>query len=114
MTTIDEYLANVPESQREELQKLRKFIQHTVPEAEEAISYAMPTFKYKGKNLIHFAAFKDHMSIFPTPGSIEAVGNQLDSFKKAKGTIQFTEDNLVPEPVIKNMLLARKEKIDSK
>ena len=90
MTVIDEYLQNVEPKQKAELEKIRAFVHDQVPEAEEVISYGMPAFKYKGNYLIGFAAFKDHMSVFPTPEPIEALKDDLRHFQTSKGTVLFT------------------------
>ena len=90
MTVIDEYLQNVEPKQKAELEKIRAFVHDQVPEAEEVISYGMPAFKYKGNYLIGFAAFKDHMSVFPTPEPIEALKDDLRDFQTSKGTVLFT------------------------
>lgn len=111
MKTIDEYLANVSSSQRTELERIRKIVAKTVPEAEECISYGMPTFKLKGKYLFYFAAFKNHMSIFPGSYLVEATKEKLTKFKISKGTVQFTADNPIPEDTIKEIVLLRKADI---
>jgi len=64
--TIDEYISNFPKDVQLILQGLRSTIREAAPEAEEAISYQMPTFRLKG-NLVHFAAFKNHIGFYPTP-----------------------------------------------
>lgn len=110
--TIDTYLQDVPQPQQTELQRIREFIKQTVPSAEETISYGMPTFKYKGKSLIHFAAFKDHLSIFPTSAPIAELKEQLADFATAKGTIHFTVEKPVPDNVIKQLLEVRIADID--
>lgn len=114
MNSIDTYLASVSPSQKTELERIRRFVQQLVPEAEETISYGMPTFKYKGKVLIHYAAFKDHMSIFPTAGPLAdpKLSNQLEKFRTSKGTLQFTEDNIIPESLIKGLVTTRIKSIE--
>jgi uncharacterized protein YdhG (YjbR/CyaY superfamily) len=107
MSVIDEYLENVNPSQRLQLERVRTIVKQTVPDAEEVISYGMPAFKYKGKYLIGFAAFKDHMSIFPTAGPVEAAKGKLGAYKLSKGTIQFTVDNPIPEATIKELIAHR-------
>jgi uncharacterized protein YdhG (YjbR/CyaY superfamily) len=107
MSLIDEYFEKVSVSQKAELERIRTIVKQAVPEAEEVISYGMPAFKYNKKYLIGFAAFKNHMSIFPTSGPIEAVRQKLDRFELAKGTIQFTIGNPIPEPVIQEILSKR-------
>ena len=63
--TVDEYLNRIEPSQRKQFERVRKIVKKLVPEAEEVISYGIPTWKYRGKYLIYFAAFKNHMSIYP-------------------------------------------------
>jgi uncharacterized protein YdhG (YjbR/CyaY superfamily) len=90
-TTIDEYIAHFPPDIQEILQKLRATIRAAAPEAEEAISYQMPTFKLKG-NLVHFAAYKNHIGFYPAPRGIEAFAQELSVYKGSKGTVQFPID----------------------
>ncbi len=100
MTSVDTYLDNLSTPIRAELQRVRSIVHHTVPEAEECISYGMPVFKYKKKYLIGYAAFKNHMSLFPGSGPVELLKNKLTDYKLSKGTIQFTSENPIPEGVI--------------
>ena len=102
METIDEYLKDVKPSQRAELERIRKIIKQAAPEVEETIKYGMPTFNYRGKRLICFAAYKNHMSLFGNLGSLE---KKLRDFKLNHiGTLQFTEENPVPEEIIKEIV----------
>lgn len=97
--TIDEYIAtHAPEIQKI-LQGIRTTIHEAVPEAEEAISYQMPTFKLKG-NLIHFAAFKNHIGLYPTPSGIEKFKKELAAYQGAKGSIRFPLDQPIPYELI--------------
>lgn len=111
---IDDYLQQQNESERTELQRVRELIQQTVPAAEEAISYGMPTFKYKGKPLMHFAAFKDHLSIFPTSEPIAELQDKLKEFATGKGTLQYTIQKPIPNELIQDLLHIRVLAIDSK
>jgi len=111
MTVIDEYLQDLPPEQKAQLERIRGIVHQAVPGAEEVISYGMPGFKYKGKYLVGFAAFKDHLSIFPTAAPVEALHNKLGEFKLSKGTIQFTADNPIPESIIKELLAIRLQSI---
>src|ERR1051326_4167101 len=104
MSVIDDYLKNVSELQKQQLGRIRKIIKRTLPEAEEVISYGIPAFKYKGKYVIGFAAFKDHMSLFPTSRPIEEMKEKLAKFKLSKGTIQFTADDPIPVVIIKELI----------
>lgn len=111
---MDEYLSTINPSQRQALQRIRNTVHELVPEAEEMISYGIPTFKYRGKPLIHFAAFKDHMSVFPTADPmIQVIGDQLAEFRTSKGTLQFTEDNPIPEDLIRKIVETRLKSISN-
>jgi uncharacterized protein YdhG (YjbR/CyaY superfamily) len=105
---IDEYLAGVPEPARTTLSKIRAAIRSAVPrEATEAISYRMPTFKYKGA-LMAFGAFKNHCSLFPMSMAVIAeFKNELKGFPTSKGTIHFPLDKPLPAALVKKMVKAR-------
>ncbi|WP_370575321.1 iron chaperone [Methanomethylovorans sp.] len=83
--------------------KLRKIIRESAPEAEEAISYGMPTFKLNG-NLVHFAAYKNHIGFYPTPSGIIAFKGELSSYKQAKGSVQFPIDEPIPFDIVKQIV----------
>ncbi len=106
-SSIDEYLETVAPNQKAALERVRVFVKKTVPEAEESISYGMPAFKYHKKPLLYYAAFKDHMSIFPTTGPIKTLANKLEGFTVTKGTIHFTEKQALPDALLKEILLTR-------
>ena len=105
---IDEYLAGVPEPARTTLQKIRAAIRSAVPpEAAEAISYRIPTFKYKG-GLVAFAAFSHHCSLFPMSYAvIGAFKSDLKAFEVSKGTIRFPLDKPLPATLVKRIVKAR-------
>ena len=105
---IDEYLAGVPEPARTTLNKVRAAIRAAVPpEATEAITYRIPTFKYKG-SLVAFAAFKNHCSLFPmSMAVIAAFKDELKGFHTSKGTIHFPLDKPLPAALLKKMVKAR-------
>jgi uncharacterized protein YdhG (YjbR/CyaY superfamily) len=112
--TIDEYLSTVPEDKRRALQKLREQIRAAAPEATEAISYSMPAFKFKG-NLVSFAAFKDHCSLFPmSVEAIEAFGDELKDYRTSKGTLRFTPDKPLPAALVKKLVKARMRENEAK
>ena len=92
---IDEYIANFPTHIREILEKLRDTIRKAAPEAEETINYAIPTFTLKG-NLVHFAAFQNHIGFYPAPSGIEAFKKELSIYEGAKGSIKFPIDKPLP------------------
>jgi uncharacterized protein YdhG (YjbR/CyaY superfamily) len=86
---INEYISGFPESVRGILEALRATIKEAVPGAEETISYAIPAFKLKGRILIYFAAFKNHIGLYPAPRANEAFKKELSGYKGGKGTVQF-------------------------
>jgi uncharacterized protein YdhG (YjbR/CyaY superfamily) len=105
MSVIDDYLKDVSPTQKVELEHIRTLIKQMAPEVEEVISYGMPSFKYKKRILLHMAAFKDHMSIFPASDSmIKEVGEGLAKFRTGKGTLQFTESKPIPEAMLRKII----------
>jgi uncharacterized protein YdhG (YjbR/CyaY superfamily) len=111
---FDDYLAKLDRSQRSELNKIRTIVKEIAPDATEVISYGIPGYKYKGQYLIGFAAFKNHLSIFPTSSPIENLKDKLKGYKIAKGTIQFNSDNPLPEFLIKEIIYDRLSGITNK
>lgn len=107
VTTIDDYLARWPKDVQSRLQALRRTIRAEAPEAEEAISYQMPAFKLYGKNLVYFAAAKNHIGFYPTPSGVEAVKHELAAYKSAKGSIQFPMDQPLPLALIRKIVKFR-------
>ena len=96
---IDEYIADFSPEIQERLEKIRATIRKAAPKAEEAISYMMPTFKLHG-NLVHFAAFKNHIGFYPAPRAIEAFKEELSAYEGGKGTVQFPLDKPIPYALI--------------
>lgn len=112
MSVVDDYLARIDAPKRTALARIRKIVRRVVPEAEEVISYGMPAFKYKGKYLVGFNVFKDHMSLFPASGPIAALQSKLADFKLAKGTIQFTLEHQIPASTIEAIVRHRMADIE--
>ena len=106
--SVDEYLSSVPEPARSTLKKLRATIRSAVPlEATEAISYRIPTIKYKG-SLLAFAAFSHHCSLFPMSYAvIGGLEKELKHFEVSKGTIRFPVDKPLPAILVKKLVKAR-------
>ena len=102
-TSIDEYIKRFPENVQAVLSELRSVIKQAAPESVEKMSYQMPTFFYKG-NLVHFAAFKNHIGFYPTPSGITAFKEELKGYKSAKGSVQFPIDKPLPLNLIKRMV----------
>jgi len=104
--TIDEYIASFPKDVQRILQELRSIIKESAPMAKETINYGIPTFILNG-NLVHFAAFKNHIGFYPTPSAITAFRKELSQFKQAKGSVQFSMDQPIPFEVIKRIVAYR-------
>lgn len=98
--TIDQYIEHFPDEVKLILQKIRSVITDSAGDAVETISYQLPTFKYKGKNLVHFAAFKNHIGFYPTPSGITAFQDELSKYKFSKGSVQFPMDEPIPYDLI--------------
>jgi len=104
--SIDEYIIKFPPEIQKILRMLRKVIKESAPEAEEKISYQMPTFVLHG-NLVHFAAHKNHMGFYPTPSGIDAFKHELSEYKGAKGSIQFPLEKSIPYELISKIVKFR-------
>ena len=105
--TIDDYIAAFPEDVQEILEKVRQTIKQAAPDAEETISYQIPTFKQNGTSLIHFAAFKKHLGLYPTPDGTKAFKDELAAYKNAKGSVQFPLDKPIPYDLIRRIVSFR-------
>jgi uncharacterized protein YdhG (YjbR/CyaY superfamily) len=105
---IDAYLATLPAAQRQILQDLRTQIARVVPDAEETISYGMPTFKLGGRFLVSFAGWKAHCSIYPlTDAFLEAHADDLKGYGRTKGSLHFTPEEPLPEALLKSLIRGR-------
>ena len=112
--TIDEYIASFPLDVREKLHGIRAVIRRAAPDAEETIRYGIPTFRLNGSNLVHFAAFKEHLGFFPTPSGVEKFLKELSSYQTSKGTIQFPLDKPVPYDLVERIARFRAEETRKK
>ncbi len=101
--TIDEYIAGFPPEVQQLLQQMRATIKAAAPQAQEKISYQMPTFYLHG-NLVHFAAFKNHIGFYPAPQGIEAFQAELSAYKGAKGSVQFPINQPLPLDLVRRIV----------
>ena len=101
--SIDEYVAEFPPAIQERLQQVREVIRAGAPDAVETISYAMPTFDLHG-HLVHFAAFKGHIGLYPTPTGIERFEEELAPYKGGKGSLKFPLDEPLPLDLIRRIV----------
>ena len=107
--SIDEYIADFPLQIQKKLQQVRRTIKKAAPKAEETINYAIPTFKLNG-NLVHFAAFKNHIGFYPTPKGIEEFEKELSVYQQGKGSVQFPLDKPMPLDLISRIVKYRVKK----
>lgn len=103
---IDEYIEGFPDDVQKILQKIRKTIRKAAPAAEEAISYAIPTFKLDGY-LIYFAGFQRHVSVYPAPRGVKEFAADMERYQAGKGTVRFSLDEPVPYELITRIVKYR-------
>jgi uncharacterized protein YdhG (YjbR/CyaY superfamily) len=103
---IDEYITHCPAEVQESLENLRMTIRAAAPQAKEAISYQMPTFKQYG-NLVHFAVHKNHIGFYPAPSGIEQYKNELAPYKFSRGAVQFPLDKPIPFDLVSKIVAFR-------
>lgn len=104
---IDSYIKEFPKDVQVLLKQMRVAIQKAAPNAEEAIRYGIPTFRFNNKNLIHFGGFKNHIGFFPGPAGITAFKKELAAYVLSKGTIQFPLDKKLPLTLVTKIVKFR-------
>jgi uncharacterized protein YdhG (YjbR/CyaY superfamily) len=104
---IDEYIAAFPADVQEILQEIRTTIGEAAPDAEETISYQIPTFKLKGHYLVYFAAYKKHVALYPAPIGNPDFEAELSAYRSGKGTARFPLDKPIPFELIGNIVKFR-------
>jgi uncharacterized protein YdhG (YjbR/CyaY superfamily) len=104
---IDEYIKTFPEDVQIILEKIRQTIRKAAPEAVEAISYGIPTFKMNGRYLVYFAAWKNHIGFYPIPSAAKAFKKELSAYKQGKGSVQFPLDKPIPYALVKKIVIFR-------
>ena len=107
-TDIDSYIAGFPPKTQKILQKLRATIRKVAPEADEKIGYGIPTFTLNG-NLVHFAAYANHIGFYPAPSAIEAFSKELSLYEGAKGSVKFPIEKALPYDLITKIVKFRVE-----
>jgi uncharacterized protein YdhG (YjbR/CyaY superfamily) len=108
MGEIDEFLAGLEEPQRGALERVRDIAQRVAPDASQGKSYGMPAFRIAGRPLLGFTISSRHLSVHPfSPDVVAAVAADLEGFSLSKGTIRFTPETPLPEPVIEHLVRLR-------
>ena len=117
-TSMDEYIASFPQETQKVLEDIRATVKAVAPDAKEKISYQIPTFELNGRNLIHFAGWKKHVSLYPVPAGDEAFEKKISKYVAGKGTLKFPLDEPVPleliEEIVKFSVTGNLEKIGKK
>lgn len=108
MGDVDDLVASLEGGAQDAMRRLRDVVVRVVPEAEQGRSYGMAAFRYQGRPLLGISVSQAHMSLHPfSPAVVEAVAGQLTGHSLSKGTIRFTADNPVPDPVVEQLLRLR-------
>lgn len=113
-TTMEAYIASFPKEVQGILEQIRQTIRRAAPGATETISYQIPTFKLNGSNLVHFAAWKDHIGFYATPSGNAAFKKELARYEMAKGTIRFPLDEPIPYDLVTKIVKFRTEETQVK
>jgi len=111
---MDAYIASFPTEVQGILEQIRQTIRKAAPGATEAISYQIPTFKMNGSNLVHFAAWKEHIGFYATPSGNAAFKKELARYKVAKGSIRFPLDEPIPYGLVAKIVKFRVKEIQLK
>jgi uncharacterized protein YdhG (YjbR/CyaY superfamily) len=104
--TVDEYIASYPKEVIALLEQMRSTIKKAAPGAEECISYSIPAFKLNGM-LVWYAAFKNHIGLYPRGSGIDVFAKELSKYKTSKGTVQFSIDKPLPLSLIAKIVKYR-------
>lgn len=105
-SSVDEYISGFPKNIQDILEQVRATVKKAAPGAEEAIKYAIPTLTLKG-NLVHYAAFKNHIGFYPAPSGTEEFKTELSAYKSGKGSVQFPLDKPMPLTLITKIVKFR-------
>jgi uncharacterized protein YdhG (YjbR/CyaY superfamily) len=113
MTVVQDYVANLSEPEKSLIQHLYDVARNIIPETTERMSYGMPSLKYKNKSLVAIMANKKFISLYPF-GAIDKLGVDVSDFDQTSGSIHFSPDKPISDQLLKQIILARKQQIDSK
>jgi uncharacterized protein YdhG (YjbR/CyaY superfamily) len=112
MSTIDDYVQGLPDDRRTAFEQVCAVVRQAVPDAEEGKSYGLPAFRWKGRPLLGFRAFKDHLSVMPFSAEVvAAVADRLEGFHLSKGSVRFSPDRSIPEEVLLEMIRLRQAEL---
>jgi uncharacterized protein YdhG (YjbR/CyaY superfamily) len=111
MSVVDDYLASLSGAEKATVSHMYGIVREMVPETTEEMSYAMPSFKYKGKSLVAIMANKNFLSLYPF-GAVDNLGLDLSAFECTSGSIHFTPENPIPDNLLHQIITVRMERID--
>jgi uncharacterized protein YdhG (YjbR/CyaY superfamily) len=116
VTSVEEYLATLPDDRRAAVEELRRTIRAAAPEATETIAYEMPAFRsHGGQFLVSFAAYKNHYSLFPASGAVvEALSEAIEPYLAGKGTIRFPASRPIPVALVREVVKVRLEEVSAR
>ena len=116
MSVIDDRLAKIEDPERKQaLEHVRDIMRQEVPDAEEVISYGIPAFKYKGRAVGGFDNFTHHLSYFPWgTEAVKKYADELEGFELTKSSIHFTPDHMIPDSLLKKLIVFKIAEIDSR
>jgi uncharacterized protein YdhG (YjbR/CyaY superfamily) len=107
--TVDEYIGSFPSQVREVLERVRRTLRDAVPDADEKISYQIPTITLHGRYLVYFAAWKHHLAVYPVPGGDEEFEAEIAPHRAAKGTLRFPFNKPIPYELIGRVAVRLKD-----
>lgn len=112
-TSVDEYLDALDPAYRAELDRIRALVVQFVPDAEELMSYGMPTLKYKKRALVYFTASRKHLSFYPSSFAIEELKGRLGQYSTTEHAIRFSPDTPLPDDLIRDLVRVHQREIDA-
>lgn len=103
MGAIDDYLVPFEGTTRQRLEEMLTIFREELPGADEVISYAIPTFDLNGRHVLHFAGFKNHVGLYPTPLGVDTFAEELAAYPQGKGSVQFPHDRPLPADLLRRI-----------
>jgi uncharacterized protein YdhG (YjbR/CyaY superfamily) len=113
-TSVDAYIESFPEGTQAKLVELRNLIRELLPEADEVISYNIPTFKIGGKYVVYIAGFKDHVSIYPVFDEDSPLGREMAKYRSGKGTLRFPLTEPLPIKLIAKVVKELRKRFEDR
>jgi uncharacterized protein YdhG (YjbR/CyaY superfamily) len=112
--SIDDYISSFPEDVQIILEEIRRTVRNAVPTAGETISYQMPTITLNGTSLVHFAAWKHHIGLYPIPTADEALERELAPYRATKDTVRLPLQQPIPYDLVERLVaLLVTQRVDS-